>query len=75
MEELCEQAVGRFPATGATLDTVKLTIRLLRKTDGSWIRDIPELPGVTVYGATAKEATSKAKSAAKARRGLTALTR
>ena len=41
-----------------------LTIRLLRETDGRWIADIPELPRVTVYGATTEEATSKAKALA-----------
>jgi predicted RNase H-like HicB family nuclease len=43
---------------------MKLTIRLLRETDGRWIGDIPELPGVTVYGATAGEVTSKVKALA-----------
>jgi predicted RNase H-like HicB family nuclease len=40
------------------------TIRLLRETNGRWIADIPELPGVTVYGATVEEATTKAKALA-----------
>ena len=40
---------------------MQLTIRLLCETDGRWIGDIPELAGVTVYGATAEEATRKAK--------------
>jgi predicted RNase H-like HicB family nuclease len=43
---------------------MKLTIRLLRETDGRWIGDVPELPGVTVYGATAEEATTKVKALA-----------
>jgi predicted RNase H-like HicB family nuclease len=43
---------------------MQLTIRLLRETDGRWIADIPELPGVTVYGATSDEATLKAKALA-----------
>jgi predicted RNase H-like HicB family nuclease len=43
---------------------VQLTIRLLREADGRWIADIPELPGVTVCGATPEEATRKAKSLA-----------
>ena len=41
-----------------------LAIQLRRETDGRWIGDIPELPGVTVYGATPEEATRKAKSLA-----------
>jgi predicted RNase H-like HicB family nuclease len=43
---------------------MKLTIRLLRETDGRWIGDVPELPGVTVYGKTSEEATMKAKALA-----------
>jgi predicted RNase H-like HicB family nuclease len=43
---------------------MQLTIRLLRETDGRWIGDIPELPGLTVYGATHEEATLKAKALA-----------
>ena len=43
---------------------MQLTIRLLRETDSRWVADIPELPGVTVYGATAGEATVKAKALA-----------
>lgn len=43
---------------------MQLTIRLLRETDGRWIGDIRELPGVTVYGATNLEATLKAKTLA-----------
>jgi predicted RNase H-like HicB family nuclease len=43
---------------------MQLTIRLLRETDGRWIADISELPGVTVYGASPEEATRKAKALA-----------
>ena len=40
---------------------MKLTIRLLSETDGRWIGIVPELPGATVYGATADDATVRAK--------------
>ena len=43
---------------------MQLTIRLLRETDGRWIADVPELPGVTVYGTTSEEATLRAKALA-----------
>lgn len=43
---------------------MQLTIRLLRETDGRWIADVPELPGVTVYGSSSREATVKAKALA-----------
>jgi predicted RNase H-like HicB family nuclease len=46
------------------MEAMKPAIRLLRETDGRWIGDISELPGVTVYGATAEEATIKAKALA-----------
>ena len=50
--------------TGARLEAMKLTIRLLRESDGRWIGEVPELPGVTVYGDTADEARVKAKAIA-----------
>jgi predicted RNase H-like HicB family nuclease len=37
-----------------------LTTRFLRETDGRWIADVPELPGVTAYGDTQEEARVKA---------------
>jgi predicted RNase H-like HicB family nuclease len=43
---------------------MQLTICLLRETDGRWIRDIPESPGVSVYGASPEEAATKAKALA-----------
>ena len=43
---------------------MQLPIRLLRETDGRWIADVPELPGVTVYGATKDQAILKAKALA-----------
>lgn len=43
---------------------MQLTIRLLRETDGRWIGDVPELPGVTVYGSSPEEATLKARALA-----------
>src|ERR1017187_7679414 len=47
-----------------TIDDMRMTIRLLREADGRWIADVPELPGVTVYGGTSQEATLKAKALA-----------
>ena len=31
-----------------------------RETDGRWLAEVPELPGVLAYGATAQEALAKA---------------
>jgi predicted RNase H-like HicB family nuclease len=39
-------------------------VNLDRETDGRWIADVPELPGVTVYGSTEKEALANAKALA-----------
>jgi predicted RNase H-like HicB family nuclease len=35
---------------------VRLAIEIDREEDGRWIADIPDLPGVMVYGATRDEA-------------------
>lgn len=40
------------------------TICLLRETNGRWIGDVPELPGVSVHGATSDEAQKKASTLA-----------
>ena len=37
------------------------TVDLERETDGRWIGEIPELPGVLAYGDSRDEAISKAK--------------
>ena len=39
---------------------MKLTIEHEREEDGRWIAEVPELPGVLAYGATADEAMAKA---------------
>ena len=36
------------------------TIEHEREEDGRWIAEVPELPGVLAYGATADEAMAKA---------------
>jgi len=37
-------------------NSFKLKVAFHREVDGRWIADIPELPGVTVYGRTKKQA-------------------
>jgi predicted RNase H-like HicB family nuclease len=37
-----------------------LTIEIDHEEDGRWIGEVPELPGVLVYGATEAEARNKA---------------
>ena len=40
-------------------------IEFEQETDGRWIEEIPELPGVLVYAETKKDAGEKVKSLAK----------
>jgi predicted RNase H-like HicB family nuclease len=41
-----------------------MKIEIEREEDGRWIAEIPELPGVMVYGNSRKEAISKAEALA-----------
>ena len=43
---------------------MNLTIETELETDGRWIAEVPELPGVLVYGATRAEAMRKAETLA-----------
>lgn len=43
---------------------MNLTIATERETDGRWIAEVPELPGVLCYGATESEAAAKAEALA-----------
>jgi len=40
------------------------TIQHEKEEDGRWIAEVPELPGVLAYGATADEAVAKAQALA-----------
>ena len=39
---------------------MNLNIECEREADGRWLAEVPELPGVLAYGASAEEATAKA---------------
>ena len=39
---------------------MNFTIELEQESDGRWLAEVPELPGVLSYGATSLEAISKA---------------
>lgn len=43
---------------------VRLTVEFARETDGHWIADVAEIPGVTAYGATQREAFDKVRNLA-----------
>lgn len=42
------------------MTALTLTIETEQETDGRWIAEVPELPGVLVYGASRDEAMAKA---------------
>jgi predicted RNase H-like HicB family nuclease len=50
-----------MPAGGVT---AMLSIEIDREEDGRWIGEVPELPGVLVYGETRAEAETKAEALA-----------
>lgn len=53
---------GASEGAMTTRDTpLHLTVELERETDGRWLADVPELPGVLVYGTTQSEALKNAK--------------
>ena len=43
---------------------MRFSIQLARETDGRWVAEVPELPGVVVYGATTEDAVAKVKALA-----------
>jgi predicted RNase H-like HicB family nuclease len=43
---------------------VRFTLEIDRETDGRWIAEVPDLPGVLVYGPTRDEAMAHAKALA-----------
>ena len=42
----------------------EFTLEIERESDGRWISEIPELPGVLAYGGTRDESVAKAKALA-----------
>jgi predicted RNase H-like HicB family nuclease len=43
---------------------VKMNVEIERETDGRWIAEVPDLPGVMVYAGSREEAISKVKALA-----------
>ena len=43
---------------------MRFSIQLDREADGRWIVEVPELPGVMVYGTTSEASIAKAKALA-----------
>ena len=48
----------------ARLAVMKFVIELEREDDGRWIGEVPDLPGVLVYGASREEAIAHAQALA-----------
>jgi predicted RNase H-like HicB family nuclease len=43
---------------------VTLTVEIEQETDGRWIAEVPELPGVLAYGHTAQDAQARVQALA-----------
>ena len=43
---------------------VEFSLEVEREADGRWLAEVPEIPGVLAYGASADEATIKAETLA-----------
>ena len=41
---------------------MRFTVEIDRETDGRWIAEVPDLPGVMAYSATREEAMARAKA-------------
>lgn len=55
---------GRRLRLRRTIVVMTLKLQLEQEDDGHWIAEVAELPGTLVYGASAEEATAKAKALA-----------
>ncbi len=44
--------------------TIDMRIEIEQEEDGRWLAEIPDLPGVMVYGATREEAVARVKALA-----------
>ncbi len=49
---------------GGTPSRLRLRIELEREDDGRWIADVPDLPGVMVYGSSKRGAVAAAEALA-----------
>lgn len=59
-----QQKDGRAFAEGDLRAAGVIQIELEQETDGRWIAEVPEIPGVLVYGATTDEAIANAQALA-----------
>ena len=54
------RTLGQFRAERRITGMSTFTIQHEQEEDGRWLAEVPELPGVLAYGATADEAMAKA---------------
>ena len=65
MNALRNARIAYSPRTGYyILEGDFMKIEIEREDDGRWIAEIPELPGVVVYGDTRKQAIARAEALA-----------
>jgi predicted RNase H-like HicB family nuclease len=51
-------------SVGCYSPIMRFTVEIDREEDGRWIAEVPDLPGVMVYGSTREEAMARAKALA-----------
>jgi predicted RNase H-like HicB family nuclease len=49
---------------GEVCSSIRMGIEIEREEDGRWLSEIPDLPGVMVYGTTREEAVARVKALA-----------
>jgi predicted RNase H-like HicB family nuclease len=47
-----------------SIHNMNLTLEIEQETDGRWIGEVPQIPGVMVYGRTREEALARVKALA-----------
>lgn len=57
-------AAGTHAADSCSMSAMDLTLQSEQESDGRWLAEVPQLPGVLAYGATADEAMAKAETLA-----------
>lgn len=55
---------GKATSKGVIQEAEGVHLEIEQETDGRWIAEVPEIPGVLVYGATTDEAIAKAQALA-----------
>ncbi|WIG55323.1 MAG: hypothetical protein OJF61_001109 [Rhodanobacteraceae bacterium] len=58
------EAAATMRHVSCSMSAMDLTLQSEQETDGRWLAEVPQLPGVLAYGATADEAMAKAETLA-----------